>query len=187
MLGIEEKLRRLEPFMDKTRLNSLWKMYLLSESLREKNEIEGMVDVLFDQKAGLGFDEEIILAPAKQQEARGEIRLGKVTYCGKELYDFGLRKEELIKHVGIFGQTGSGKTTASMNLLRELLRAKVPFMIFDWKRNYRDLLTHSDFRDKEILIFTVGRPVSSFRFNPKNGPRDGRHGISNIQRDERLC
>ena len=83
-----------------------------------------MIDVLFQQKAGVGFVEEIILAPPKQKEAQGEIGFGKVKYCRKELYDFGIRKEELIKHVGIFGQTGSGKTTASMNLLSQLIRKK---------------------------------------------------------------
>ena len=172
MISVEEKLRRLEPFVEKGKLDGLWNMYLVSDSLKEKKEIEGMIDLLFHQKAGVGFVEEIILAPPKQKEARGEIRLGKVKYCRKELYDFGIRKEELIKHVGIFGQTGSGKTTACMNLLRQLIKAKIPFMLFDWKRNYRDLLAHPDFRDEEILIFTVGRPVSPFYFNPKNGPRD---------------
>ena len=142
MMSVEEKLRRLEPFVEEKRLNGLWNMYLVSESLKEKKEIEGMIDVLFHQKAGVGFVEEIILAPPKQKEAQGEIGFGKVKYCRKELYDFGIRKEELIKHVGIFGQTGSGKTTASMNLLSQLIRKKIPFMLFDWKRNYQDLLAH---------------------------------------------
>ena len=42
--------------------------------------------------------------------------------------------------------------------------------MFDYKRNYRDIITHPDFKDEEILIFTVGREVSPFYFNPKNSP-----------------
>ncbi len=170
MLSVEEKLRRLEPFVEKRKLSGLWKMYLVADGIREKKEIEGMMDLLFDQKAGLGFAERIILTPPESVEARGEIALGKVKYCGKELYDFGIRKEELIKHVGLFGQTGSGKTTACMNLLAQLVRERVPFMIFDWKRNYRDLLTHPRFAKEEIFVFTVGRAISPFYFNPKTGP-----------------
>jgi len=36
--------------------------------------------------------------------------------------------------------------------------------VFDWKRNYRDLLSVPDCKD--LLIFTVGRDVCGFRFNP---------------------
>jgi hypothetical protein len=37
-----------------------------------------------------------------------------------------------------------------------------PFLIFDWKRNYRDLLT----RCSDILVFTAGRDICPFYFNP---------------------
>src|SRR3972149_1231006 len=37
-------------------------------------------------------------------------------------------------------------------------------MVFDWKRNYRDLLQLPELRDP--LVFTVGGRVAPFHFNP---------------------
>ena len=56
-----------------------------------------------------------------------------------------------------------GKTNAVIFLLLSLLNGKLPFLLFDWKRNYRDILGMC----KEPLhIYTVGRDVSPFYFNP---------------------
>ena len=169
-LSVAEKLRRLKPLMREEELSSLWSLYQLEDNPRAKREIESWIDTMFLEKTGSGFDEEIILPPPAGNEAKGELKIGDVTYCGKPLFPFGLRKDELMRHVGLFGQTGSGKTTACMNLLKHFLKAKIPFLIFDWKRNYRDLLTDPDFEKEEFFIFTVGRDVSPFRFNPKIAP-----------------
>ena len=37
-------------------------------------------------------------------------------------------------------------------------------MIFDWKKNYRDLLQLPEFKD--LKVFTVGRKISPFQLNP---------------------
>ncbi len=170
IVTVAEKLRRLEPFVSSGELRALWSLYQIEENPRAKREIESMVDYMLLQHTGVAFENAVMLPPPGEDEAAGELQLGHVSYCGKKLYPFGLRKDELIRHVGLFGQTGSGKTTACMNLLGEFVKAKIPFLIFDWKRNYRDLLTHPDFRNEDILIFTVGREVSPFRFNPKIPP-----------------
>ncbi len=170
IVTVAEKLRRLEPFVSSGELRALWSLYQMEENPRAKREIESMVDSMLLQHTGVAFENAVMLPPPGKNEAAGELQLGHVSYCGRKLCPFGLRKEELIRHVGLFGQTGSGKTTACMNLLREFVKARIPFLIFDWKRNYRDLLTHPDFRSEDILIFTVGREVSPFRFNPKIPP-----------------
>ena len=169
-LTVAEKLRRLKSLMREEELNSLWSLYQLEDNPRAKREIESWIDTMFLEKSGSGFDREIILPPPARNESYGDLKVGDVTYCGKTLFPFGLHKDELMRHMGLFGQTGSGKTTACMNLLKHFLKAKIPFVIFDWKRNYRDLLTDPDFEKEEILIFTVGRDVSPFRFNPKIAP-----------------
>ncbi len=170
IVTVAEKLRRLEPFVSSGELRALWSLYQIEENPRAKREIESMVDSMLLQHTGVAFENAVMLPPPGKDEAAGQLQLGHVSYCGKKLYPFGLRKDELIRHVGLFGQTGSGKTTACMNLLGEFVKAKIPFLIFDWKRNYRDLLTHPDFRNEDILIYTVGREVSPFRFNPKIPP-----------------
>ena len=170
MLTVQEKVRRLSAVMPKAQLKRLWTAYLLEDDPREKRELETIIDTLFLKKTGVGYEQEIILPPPDQQVCSGDVEIGTVNYCNKKLAGFGIRKDELLRHVGIFGQTGSGKTVACMNLLRQFVNQKIPFLIFDWKRNYRDILTHPDFKNKEILIFTVGRDASQFTFNPKLPP-----------------
>ena len=78
--------------------------------------------------------------------------------------NIGLREDEWIKHMLITGMTGAGKTNLAFQILRELKQHNKPFLIFDWKRNYRDLLQLTEFQD--TLVFTVGSNVRPFRFNP---------------------
>ncbi|HUW85135.1 MAG TPA: DUF87 domain-containing protein [Phycisphaerae bacterium] len=86
-------------------------------------------------------------------------------HYGKEgFYRFGLREDEFIQHIGVFGRSGSGKTNLAYLLLRGLFQAGKPFLVFDWKRNCRDLVSSQQFDD--LTIFTVGRAVAPFRFNP---------------------
>lgn len=81
------------------------------------------------------------------------------SYC-----KFGLREHEWIKHVLICGMTGTGKTNLVFQILKELRRKRKPFMVFDWKRNYRDLLQLPEFEN--AMVLTVGRNVAPLHFNP---------------------
>jgi len=90
--------------------------------------------------------------------------VGMIHYGQEGFYPFGLREAEFIQHIGIFGRSGSGKTNLAYLLLRGLVQAGKPFLVFDWKRNYRDLVGESTFSD--LTVFTVGREVAPFRFNP---------------------
>jgi hypothetical protein len=99
----------------------------------------------------------------------GEYPLGKVTHGTKEYHHFGLRENEWIQHVGIFGRSGSGKTNTVFVILWNLLQKNKPFLVFDWKRNYRDILAHK--LGKDIKVYTIGRDVSPFFFNPLIPPK----------------
>jgi len=104
------------------------------------------------------------LVPPFQQQAWGDYPLGHVLYCGKQLYPFGLRENEWIQHMAILGRSGGGKTNLGFQLLTELKRKGKPFLVFDWKRNYRDLLALPEFRDVEV--YTIGRNIAPLTFNP---------------------
>jgi hypothetical protein len=79
---------------------------------------------------------------------------------------FGLKEDELIKHVIIAGSSGAGKTNAVILLEKQFLQRNKPFTDFDWKRNFRDIVNRPEAVGKEILIFTVGRELCPFHFNP---------------------
>jgi len=56
------------------------------------------------------------------------------------LSGFGLSREELNQHVLITGRSGCGKTTLIMQIIRELLRNSIPFLVLDYKMDYRHLV-----------------------------------------------
>ncbi len=85
-------------------------------------------------------DRAILLPPPTAERASGEYPLGTVVYGKKEPHPFGLREDEWVQHVAIFGRSGSGKTNVAFLILKQLAQQGKPFLIFDWKRNYRDLV-----------------------------------------------
>jgi len=168
---IEEKLRLLKPLLPPRQWGFLRIQYLLEKDFRKRREMENTMDLLLAQRLPGLLADQILLPPPEESLLHGEYTVGDAVYSGKQAGSFGVREKEWIRHVGIFGKTGSGKTTLTMNLMREICRHGKPFLIFDYKRNYRDLLRHPDFAKQEILIFTVGRnEVVPFLFNPKIRP-----------------
>lgn len=171
MNPIEEKLRILKPILPKKQWDYLRLSYAMEKDFKKRFQIENMIDMLIAKHVpGLQM-EQILLPPPEGDLLAGEYQIGRTSYPGSRNNLFAVREKEWIKHCGIFGKTGSGKTTLMVNILKELCQKDKPFLIFDYKRNYRDLLRHPDFEKQGIMIFTVGRnSVVPFQFNPKAGP-----------------
>jgi len=168
---VEEKLRLLKPILPLSQWNGLRIRYIFETDFRKRQEIETMLDVLIAKQVPGLPSEHILLPPPDKTKVAGDYPIGDVIYPEKPCGTFGIREKEWIRHCGIFGKTGSGKTTLSVRIIKELCQKDKPFLIFDYKRNYRDLLKHPDFANEEILIFTVGRnDVVPFFFNPKQAP-----------------
>ena len=162
-MDIDELFRKLKPILGK-KVNHLWTEYQLNPEGRR--EIEGILKVLAARLLNNNYRKKnIILDPPPSEIAKGEYSLGTVFYGNNAYCEFGLREDELIQHVGIFGRTGSGKTNCGFLIVKNFIEKGKPFLIFDWKRNYRDILNLEEYKDK-ILIFTIGRDVSPFYFNP---------------------
>jgi len=159
---IQEICRQLKPIIG-TKADRYWLAYL-TEDQDGKRDIDMAIRLLAVRHLGLAVDNpQTFLSVPPREMADGEYPLGMVQYSGKEYHQFGLREEEWIQHVAIFGRSGAGKTNTVFVLLNDLLVKKKPFLIFDWKRNYRDLLAISD---EKILVYTVGRDTSPLVFNP---------------------
>jgi hypothetical protein len=143
---IEEKLKLLRPVLSPQKWD-----YLRVQYIFEKDNI--------------------LLPPPEKRVLVGDYPIGDVLYPNKPYAPFSIREAEWLRHCGIFGKTGSGKTTLAVRIVKELCRHNKPFLIFDYKRNYRDLLKHPEFENEDILVFTVGRnDVVPFYFNPKQRP-----------------
>lgn len=158
-MGVEEKFRKLDPLglADKA-----WLFYLSNE---KREEAEDLIDILLHQRAGKDFRRRVWLDPPSASACYGEYQLGNVFYPPDRKYcSFGLREDEWIKHVLIVGMTGVGKTNLAFHILRELKKKEKPFLVFDWKKNYRDLHQLPEF--KSLRVFRV----AEFLFNPLVAP-----------------
>ena len=160
---VESLFRKLRPVLGK-QADALWLAYNTQTDPRSRAEIVGILYSLASRYLDETYDRKLLLSLPEEEVIDGEYRLGKVVYGEKEYYPFGLREEEWLRHVGIFGTTGSGKTNCAFLLLWNLVRKGKPFLVFDWKRNYRDLLALDEFSGTKV--YTIGRDVCPLCFNP---------------------
>ena len=157
----EESLKKLSEHVGKSKALKIWRQYQLSDSAG-KRDIEALVELQLDRKFGVNPLVENGLHIPPEQSAHGKYELGQILAHDQVLYPFGMCEDEFIQHMAIFGRSGAGKTNTVALLIKELVRHKKPFLIFDWKRNYRDLLAHG----VPLEIYTVGRPARPLYFNP---------------------
>jgi len=163
MKEVKELLKKLEPVM-RDKIKALWYLNLLSKDSKERKQNKDLLRLLADKKAKQNYQETIRLPPPAEEYLRGEYKIGTVIFPDKEYSEFGLNDEDFIKHILIAGMTGTGKTNLGFSMLRELAKRRKPFLVFDWKNNYRDLKQFSEFKDLKII--RLGDSDCDFKFNP---------------------
>lgn len=166
LIEVDEICRKLKPVLGE-QVDRLWSLYQ-TEKPEGRKWIQVTLLKLARQHLNQTYEEKkLLLPPPPKATCSGHYELGRVCYGDNATLPFGLREKEWIQHVGIFGRSGSGKTNIGFNIALKLARAGKPFLIFDWKRSYRDLLSVRP----DILVFTAGRDVCPFHFNPLMPPR----------------
>lgn len=160
---LDRGLRSLLP-ADEELADLSWILYLASEGTDRLRAGE-LLDVLLFARLQTDFRERILLPPPQAIVCDGEYRLGQVLYPGNRRYGpFGLRDADWLRHVLVVGMTGAGKSNLALLMLRVLAAARTPFLVFDWKRSYRDALQLAEC--KKLLVYTVARRPAPFSFNP---------------------
>jgi hypothetical protein len=167
---LKQTVHKLAPVIGAKKARALWLKYTIAKTHEKKEKLAQKIAALGESLLNL-YEEKILLPPPGKEKTVGEIKLGTVTYNDKQLHDFSIRKHDLIRHIAVFGKTGSGKTNTAFHLIKGLLQENIPFIIFDWKRNFRDLLKLPEYKGK-IRFYTVGREIVPFHFNPKIGPKN---------------
>jgi hypothetical protein len=162
MKEVKDLIRKLKPVMGR-KADALWYSYLWDKKDRKNSDID-VLRILADKKVRFNYDPDIVLPPCEKSKIEGEYYLGDIYYAGRFYCKFGLREDEFIKHILIIGMTGTGKTNTAYQLLTQLRLKNKPFLIFDWKKNYRDLIQIPLFRN--LKIHTVGSDTNPFYFNP---------------------
>ena len=161
--GVRQLCLKLKPVLG-SKMDKVYAAYM-AEDDKGREQIEHYLQQLTAKYLPAKLSEnDTSLIPPSQEQAMGEYPTGKVQYAGKDFYDFGLREDEWIQHMAILGRSGAGKTNVGFLIIDQLKKHKKPFLLFDWKRNYRDLISLPGFEDVEI--YTVGRNIAPFAFNP---------------------
>lgn len=171
---IHELCKKLKPIIGE-RADKLWYTYL-AEDYKGRNDVALNIQIIAEKllKKHALEKEKVLLEPPSPEDARGEFLIGSIVYNNDRLHPLYLRKDDFINQVGIFSVTGEGKTNLAYLLALQLLKAKVPFLVVDWKRSWRNLLTLQDRLPelKQIQVYTIGRDILPFHWNPFRPPPD---------------
>lgn len=160
---VQELCRRLKPVLGK-KIDRLWAVYLAESESGSKAEIEQMLEMLASKhlKQNYEYDRNPFPPPSASFSKAGDIELGTVYYADKEAYPFHLKSSRLKEHILVAGRSGSGKTNLTFVLMSEVIKQGIKVLALDWKRGYRNM--QQLFPD--LKVYTIGRDVSPFRFNP---------------------
>lgn len=156
---VEQLVKALKPVIGSQadRYRTLW----LVSDFKQRWQVEQQLQLLHDRH--LARSGTPVLPPPSPADLDSQgLHVGKVVYQGKPYSDLQIPVQSLLRHVMISGATGTGKTTLIYQFARELLRLKIPFFLFDFKLDYRPLVQV----DPGVLVYTVGRTVKPFPFNP---------------------
>ena len=159
----QELCRQLKPVLG-TKIDRLWSVYLAESDASGKADIEQTLELLAAKHLGKSYepDRSPFPPPSKKFARSGDIKLGTVSYGGRELYPFYLKSDRLKEHILVAGRSGSGKTNLTFVLMEGIIGSRIKVLALDWKRGYRDLVS----RHKDLRVYTIGRDVAPFRFNP---------------------
>ncbi len=168
----EELCKKLKPVIGK-QADILWSYYLAGDP-DDRKRIATDIEILSEKllKENLLSEKPILLNPPSSEECSGEYYLGRVNYKDRTHSPIFLREEDITKQIGIFSITGEGKTNLAFLLALQLLKKNIPFLVIDWKRSWRSLYTLKDaFPElKNLRLFTLGRDVIPFHWNPFRAP-----------------
>ncbi len=165
---LPDLFRRLKPLYGKL-IDVLWIEYQTAD-VERKREIDEYITLLAVKDLGIAVgDEKLVLdAPPAGLIGAGEFTIGMVSYPGIPPYPFRVQRNELLRHLFILGPTGTGKSTLLLNVLLQIQAAGIPFMVFDFKRNYRCLLRATG--SESLVVFTVGRNTAPLAVNALTPP-----------------
>lgn len=169
---IEQLCKKLKPILGKE-AEMLWYFYL-AEDEKGRRKLTQDIEILAEKYLCPNpLDEkQILLNPPSEENTKGDIFIGKIDYNNKPKRNLFLQQQDFTKQVGIFAITGEGKTNLAYLMAIQLLKARIPFLVIDWKRSWRNLLSiknrHPELRNVKVL--TIGRDVLPFLWNPFRPP-----------------
>lgn len=169
---IEDTCKKLKPIIQ-NKAEKLWYMYL-AENEKGRKDLSLDIEIISEKflKKNALASQEILLPPPLSFDCDGSFLIGNVIYNQKSLQPLYLSHNDFIKQIGIFSITGGGKTNLAYLLALQLLKLKVPFLVIDWKRSWRNLLSLKNKIPEldQVQVYTIGREILPFFGNPFRPP-----------------
>ena len=163
MTRVQELCRKLKPVMGR-KIDRLWSAYLAESDADGKADVEQTLELLAAKHLGADYniDRSPFPPPSSEFAESGDIKVGTVSYADIQMYPFYLKSPRLKEHILIAGRSGSGKTNLTFVLMEGIMARGIKVLALDWKRGYRDLMGLYP----KLRVYTIGRDISPFRFNP---------------------
>ena len=163
MIRVQELCRKLKPVLGK-KVDRLWSAYLAESDQDGKADIEQTLELLAAKHLGQNYelDRSPFPPPPRKFATSGDIEIGAISYATKSFYPFCLESQRLKEHIVVTGRSGSGKTNLTFILMQGIMARGINVLALDWKRGYRDLMSLYP----KLRVYTIGRAVCPFRFNP---------------------
>ena len=163
MQRVQELCRRLKPVLGR-KVDALWRAYLADSDADGRADIEQTLELLAAKHLGADYqpDRSPFPPPSRSFSESGDVAIGQVSYGRREMYPFHLKSGRLKEHILVAGRSGSGKTNLTFVLMQGIMARGIKVVALDWKRGYRDLRQIRS----DLHVYTIGRSVSPFRFNP---------------------
>ncbi len=167
-LSVEEICNSLRPVFGK-KIDDIYFQYSTAEGREEREEIAHILNALYQKNLSQLLDKGVLLEPPRIELIDGDYPLATVSYAKRQLFPFKLREKDWPRHICITGMSGSGKTTLAFHLIEALNQHHKPFLIFDWKKSFRPLIS----KDNSLMIFTVGdeKVANLFKTNINQPPK----------------
>jgi hypothetical protein len=159
----EELCRKLKPVLGR-KVDALWNAYISETDAEGRADVEQTLALLAAKHLGTNYepDRSPFPPPPRAFATAGDLPLGAISYGNRELFPFALRSRRLREHLLVAGRSGSGKTNLTFILMKGIMDRGIRVLALDFKRGYRDLLA----LNPDLKIYTIGRNVAPFRFNP---------------------
>lgn len=158
-MEIQDILQKLEPIIPQK--TARWRRTLDIAEPDVKTMLERQIRHTAHQLLG-DFRNKILLSLPPKDKANGSFSLGTVLY-DQPRWPFGVSSGELTQHMAILGRSGAGKTNIAFHLMLQLVKKRIPFLFLDWKRTARHAIPMAG---KKLRVYTAGRSLSPFPFNP---------------------
>jgi hypothetical protein len=164
----EEICNKLRPIFGK-KIDEIYYQYTVAQDRQEKEEILQIITTLYQKNLSELLGKSVLLEPPKQEQLDGTYYLADIVYANKKVAKFNLREQDWPRHMCVTGMSGSGKTTFAFRIIETLDKNEKPYLIFDWKKSFRPLLS----KNKNVLLFTVGDSSTSnfFKTNINQPPK----------------